>query len=303
MQGRGGAAFAGTLLGEGEGLGVDWPDRWTKHKWCLLVSVSTVFLYGLGGLVFAVLTWFQTWVYSDVMYVADYDVLVLITTCSCILLLTFLVGITGTILNSRPILAIYALLLWPAFAAILAIGYTSYKRSTFALDRKLNLAWSQWYTSLDRLVIQNSLHCCGFYNPMHEVTPSKTCYVRTSLPGCKAKLLAFERTNLRWVWTVAFSVVPLHVANIFVALCCVNHVTVRFGKGIMPKRYRLQAEDVRRDAGKVKEALGVVSRPRFVRASSSSVFREDKEEMSPLLDDALGTYISVPSGYVIEKRR
>lgn len=64
-KGKGGAAFAGTLLGEGEGLGLDWPDRWTKHKWCLLLSLCTLFLYGLGMLVFAVLTWFQSkWVSS-----------------------------------------------------------------------------------------------------------------------------------------------------------------------------------------------------------------------------------------------
>ncbi|THH20575.1 hypothetical protein EUX98_g8553 [Antrodiella citrinella] len=286
MKGKGGAAFAGTLLGEGEGLGIEWPDRWTKHKWFLLISVCTIFMYGLGGAVFAVLTWFQTWIYSDVMFVADYDILVLITVSSAILLLTFLIGITGTILNSRPILAIYALLLWPAFASILTIGYTSYKRSTFALDRKLNFAWSQWYTSLDRLIIQNALHCCGFYNSMHEVTASKTCYVRTSLPGCKAKLWAFEKMNLDKIWFLVFGVVvPLHVANIFVAMCCANHVTVRFGKGIMPKRYWLKGEDVKRDAERILGSIGAVARPGVVRASSSGVFREDKAEVSSVLED------------------
>lgn len=234
--------------------------------------------------------------YADVMSVADYDILILLTICSAILLLTFLIGITGTILNSRPILAIYALLLWPAFASILAIGYTAYKRSTFALDRKLNFAWSQWYTSLDRLIIQNSLHCCGFYNPMHEVTASKTCYIRTSLPGCKAKLWAFEKENLRRIWVAAFSLVPLHMVNIFVAMCCVNHVTVRFGKGIMPKRYRLKGEDVKRDAERLLGAVGTVARPGIIRASSSSVFREDKEEVASLLDDGLSSYAAIPRG-------
>ncbi|TCD65782.1 hypothetical protein EIP91_002221 [Steccherinum ochraceum] len=300
MKGRGGAAFAGTLLGEGEGLGIDWPDRWTKHKWCLMLSVCTIFLYGLGGLVYSVLTWFQTWMYADVMSITDYDILVLITISSGLLLFTFLIGITGTILNSRPILAIYALLLWPAFASILAIGYTSYKRSTFALDRKLNFAWSQWYTALDRLIIQNALHCCGFYDSMHEVTSSKTCYVRTNLPGCKAKLLAFEKANLERIWVVAFSLVPLHIFNIFVALCCSNHVNVQFGKGIMPKRYRLKGEDVRKDAERILGAVGTVARPGIVRSPSSSVFREDKVETTPLLDGGDGyaaVYVPSLGGY------
>ena len=67
-------------------------------------------------------------------YVADYDLLVLITLASALLLFSFMVGITGTILNSRPILAVYALLLWPTLISILVVGYTSYKRYAFSLD-------------------------------------------------------------------------------------------------------------------------------------------------------------------------
>ena len=64
---------------------------------------------------------------------------------------------TGTLLNSRTILAFYALLLWPSFVSVLVVGYASYKREAFSLDRKLNLAWSQWYDDLGRLVIQESV--------------------------------------------------------------------------------------------------------------------------------------------------
>lgn len=56
---------------------------------------------------------------------------------------------------------------------------------------------------------------------------------------------AFEKSNLDRVWVSALSLVPLHIANIFVALCCANHVTVRLRKGFVPKRYRLKNEDVR----------------------------------------------------------
>ncbi|GBE85149.1 predicted protein [Sparassis crispa] len=282
------SAFAATMLEEGEGLGIDRVDRWPTHKWCLVLSVSTVFVYGLAGLVCAIVTWWRTWEMANVMYVADNDILILITLASSILLLTFLVGISGTILNSRPILAIYALLLWPAFISMLVIGYTSYKRWAFSLDRKLNLAWSQWYTPLGRLIIQDTLRCCGYYSALHEATPSKRCYPRTPLPGCKGKLYRFERENLGLIWSTTFALVPIHVLNIVVALLCANHVTRTFGKGIMPKQYRLSGEDVRADAERIMGALGSVRpviRPEVTRLSSSGVFREDREDYFPSSDD------------------
>lgn len=215
------------------------------------------------------------------MYVADYDVLVLLTLASSIVLLTFLFGLTGTLLNSRPLLAVYALLLWPAFIAILAIGYTSYKRAAFALDRKLNMAWSEWYTPLGRLVVQDSLGCCGYYSPLHEAVASSACYARSILPGCKGVLLRFERTQLAGVWAAAFGVVPVHIANIFVSLVCANHVTRRFGKGIVPRKYRLTSADVVADENRlcsIMEEKGGLTRPLLARAPSSNTFREDKEE-------------------------
>ncbi|KAJ3556761.1 hypothetical protein NM688_g1847 [Phlebia brevispora] len=273
-------ALAIVLLDEAEGLGMDRIDRWTIHKWCLFLSICTLFAYGTGGLICAVLTWFRAWAHADVMYVADYDVLVLITLASSIVLMTCIIGITGTILNSRPILAVYAVLLWPALISILAIGYTSYKRYAFSLDRKLNLAWSQWYTPYGRLIIQDSLRCCGYYSPLHEASPSSQCYVRSMLPGCKGKLLRFERASLAMVWSTAFGVVPVHIVNIFVALLCANHVTRRFGKGVMPREYRLTSEDVVSDEERLYKAMekeGCLARPILARAPSSSVFREDKE--------------------------
>lgn len=104
------------------------------------------------------------------MCVADWDILVLITLVAS-LLLTAMIGLTGTLLNSLPILAVYTLRLWPALIAMLAVGYTSYKCSTLSPDRKLDFSWSKYYTPLGRLLIQNSLRCCGFYSPLHEATP------------------------------------------------------------------------------------------------------------------------------------
>lgn len=93
-----------------------------------------------------------------------YSRLSVITLASTLLQLTSLVGLSGTLLNSRTILSFYALLLWPSFVSILVVGYTSYKREAFALDRKLNLAWSQWYDDMGRLVIQESVSISLVYS-------------------------------------------------------------------------------------------------------------------------------------------
>lgn len=53
-------AIAATMLEEGEGLGLELHvGRWTLHKWCLVLSVCTVFVYGTAGLICAILTWFR----------------------------------------------------------------------------------------------------------------------------------------------------------------------------------------------------------------------------------------------------
>ena len=215
------------------------------------------------------------------MYVADYDLLVLLTLASSILLLCFLLGIAGALLNSRPLLACYALLLWPAFLALLAAAYPAYKRHAYALDRKLSLAWSAYYTPRGRLALQDALRCCGFLSALHAATPSSTCYPRTPLPGCKGPLWRFERAHLATLSGTLFAIVPLHVLNIVVALLCTNHVTRTFGKGIMPKRYRLNVEDVRADAAALLDALREKHvrhmHPGLARAQSSWTSRGSKE--------------------------
>ncbi|KAJ6554904.1 tetraspanin Tsp2 family [Mycena vulgaris] len=280
------------LLEDGCWPGPGKAETWTGFKWCLLFSVCTVFAYGTAGLVSALTTWFRTWDQADVMYVADNDILILMTLAGSILVFTALVGLSGVFLNSRPILAVYTLLLWPAFASVVAIGYVAYKRATFSLDHKLNLSWSQYYTPLGRLLIQDSLRCCGFYSALHEATQSARCYPRTSLPGCKGKLYRFERANLALIWSTVFSLVPLHLLNVFVALLCANHVTETFGKGITPKRYRLTSSDVQADAEKImRGVLGLDGRPSdrplFLRASSSGEDKDkeqtDREDRIPFL--------------------
>ncbi|KAG8714439.1 hypothetical protein FRC09_017638 [Ceratobasidium sp. 395] len=180
------------LLGYGEtGAIVEWPNAWTPEKWSLLFSVFSVFIYGLAGLLLALMTWFG--------------------------------------------------------------GYSSYRRAAFALPNKLDQAWSQKWGDEDRMILQYSFHCCGYWSPEHEASLSPLCYPRTLLPGCKARVLHFERMSLRRYYTWVFSLVPLHVLNIVTAVLCSNHVNRLFGKGLTPWQYRLKIEDVRANALSVLE--------------------------------------------------
>ena len=215
------------------------------------------------------------------MYAADSDILVYITVAASLQIFTSLVGLCGVLLNSRPILAVYCLLLWPSFISLAVVGYASYKRSEFALDKKLNMAWSQWYNPHDRLAIQTSLRCCGYYNPLHQAVSSKRCFPRTTLPGCKAKLYLFEKQNLKAIWSTTFSLVPLHILVICLSLLCSNHVTETFGKGILPKKYRLGLADVQleaesRGSGRFRNGSAVIERPEVSRAGVTKVLREDR---------------------------
>ncbi|KIM74777.1 hypothetical protein PILCRDRAFT_693400 [Piloderma croceum F 1598] len=265
---------------EGQGLQADVCEgQWTRYKWCLFVSVIIVLACGIACLACAIMLWLRIWPQADVMSTADNDVLILATLTGSLLIFAAFIGTTGVFLESRPLLATYAIFLWPGLISMVAVGYVTYKRSTFALDHKLDLAWSQWYTSEGRLLIQDALHCCGFYDPLHDAVPSKWCYPRTPLPGCKGKLYRFEKEQLSIIWTATFFLVALHILNIMVALLCANHITKTFGDGLMPKKYRLSAMDLRADAEKIASCragkYGVRSLPG---SGSSSMSRKNKED-------------------------
>lgn len=132
-------------------------------------------------------------------------------------------------------------MLWISFAFIVAPGYVSYKRKNFNLEGKLNNLWSRQLNLSSRKKVQDSLNCCGYFSPFVEAVSSPRCYSRSILPGCKGKLLRFERETLLKIYAIAFGLVPLHLGLIFISLLCSNHVTYRFGKGIIPKAYRLNA--------------------------------------------------------------
>lgn len=179
------------------------------------------------------------WSHADVVRVGNRTELIVSTLASCTGIITSLLGWAGILLNNRGFLAVYTVLLWVMFAMIAAPGYLTYKRRTFNLEGKVNSQWSRSLGIEGRLRIQNQLLCCGYFSPFVEATVSQTCYSRSLLPGCKAGYLKFERKVLERWYAVAFSLVPVHIAAIIAALLCSNHVTYRFGKGMMPKAYRL----------------------------------------------------------------
>lgn len=187
---------------------------------------------------------------ADVTMVSDPDIVIcewidskagltlaVLTLASLLCVFSAFVGMTGLVLDSRPILAFYNLLLWPALLSLCLVGYTSYKRGNMQLDRKLNQSWSQFLDDEQRLRIQNTLKCCGYYNPLRKFTSgsacsdflddatySKRCYPRSALPGCKANWTVFEKQALHEFATAAFTVIPFHLVNIVAALLCSNHV-------------------------------------------------------------------------------
>ncbi|KIL71224.1 hypothetical protein M378DRAFT_65316 [Amanita muscaria Koide BX008] len=219
-------------------------SKWNKFKWILFVSNLLFTIYTLIGLIICLLTWFNVFTYADVVRVGNQTELVLCTLTSVVGLLTSLIGWSGILLNNRSFLAVYAFLTWFTFALLVTPGYVAYKKRTFNLEGKINSQWSRDLDTAGRLLIQNELQCCGYYNAFTEATISATCYSRSDLPGCKMAYLLFERSALKKFYSAAFGIVPLQIGVMVVALLCSNHVTYRFGKGMMPKAYRLDLASV-----------------------------------------------------------
>lgn len=147
-------------------------------------------------------------------------------------------------MNNRAFLAVYVLLLWVCLAFIAAPGYMTYKRKTFNLEGKINLQWSRQLGVIGRLRIQDALRCCGYFSPYVENTISPLCYPRSNFDGCKNRFLKLERSVLEKWYTISFALIPSHILVILAGLLCSNHVTYRFGKGLTPKRYRLDLDSM-----------------------------------------------------------
>ncbi|KAJ7694567.1 hypothetical protein B0H17DRAFT_460909 [Mycena rosella] len=219
-------------------------SRWTRFKWVLLLFNIGYTLAALAGLVGMLLIWLDILVHSDVIRVANRPELIFTTLAASVAVFTCVFGWAGVMLNNRSFLAWYSFFLWISFAFLVVPGYITYRRQALNLEGKVNFEWSEDFDIEARRRIQNSLRCCGYFNPFIEASISAMCYSRSILPGCKAPYFDFERTVLRRWFIAVFSLAAFHIAVIAAALLCANHVTYRFGKGMMPKAYRLNAEAV-----------------------------------------------------------
>ncbi|KAF8835504.1 hypothetical protein BDN67DRAFT_1015507 [Paxillus ammoniavirescens] len=213
--------------------------RWNKFKWALFVANVFLSVYALTGLIFCLLTWFDVFEHADIVRVGNRTELIFSTVAATLATVVSVLGWAGILLNNRSFLAVYSFLLWICFAMLVTPGYLTYKQRTFNLEGKINSQWSRILGAEGRLRIQNRLHCCGYFSPFIEATVSQTCYARSVLPGCKAAYIDFEKNVLEIWYTIAFSLVPFQLAIMVTGLLCSNHITYRFGKGMMPKAYRL----------------------------------------------------------------
>jgi len=213
--------------------------RWNRFKWVLFFANMLLSSYSLVALVFCLLTWFNVWTHADTVRVGNRPELVVSTLAASFGVVTSVVGWAGILLNNRSFLAVYTFFLWLTFAFLVVPGYVSYRRQAFNLEGKINAQWSRQLSADLRARIQNQLKCCGYFSPFVEATVTQTCYARSVLPGCKKPYMDFEHIVLRRWYIVAFAIVPFHIFVILAGLLCSNHVTYRFGKGMMPKAYRL----------------------------------------------------------------
>ncbi|KAJ7124489.1 tetraspanin Tsp2 [Mycena epipterygia] len=218
--------------------------KWNKFKW-ILVFMNTVYtVVALAAFAFILTAWFDVWENADIVRVGNRTELILSTLAASMALFTALIGWAGIVLNNRGFLAVYTFFLWIAFVLLVIPGYITYKKHSFNLEGKVNKQWSTGLGGVGRLRIQNQLGCCGYFSPFVEATVSATCYSRSILPGCKKAYWDFEKIVLKRWYVIAFGCVPVNILTIVAGLLCSNHITYRFGKGMMPKAYRLSEKSM-----------------------------------------------------------
>ncbi|KAF8808256.1 hypothetical protein BYT27DRAFT_7287627 [Phlegmacium glaucopus] len=191
--------------------------RWHRFKWILFVTNFLLMFFSIDALVVCLLSWFNIFQNANVIHRGNRSELILpmIAACSA---------------HGTPSIT---------FAFLVTPGYVTYKCRTFNLEGKINAQWSCSLDTSEQLRIQNELECCGYFSPLVEASISQTCYARSILPGCKGPYLVFERKLLAlWIKAV-FSLVLVQILVMVAGLLCSNHITYRFGKGMMPEAYQL----------------------------------------------------------------
>ncbi|KAJ6478033.1 hypothetical protein C8R47DRAFT_640362 [Mycena vitilis] len=219
--------------------------RWTRFKWVVFGFNVVYTVLALGALITILLIHLSILPHSAVIHTAHRTELLLSTLAASIALLAATLGWAGVMLNNRGMLAVYCLLLWVGFGVLVVPGYITYRRFALNLPAKLNAFWSQALDIDGRRAIQDALGCCGYPSPFVEASISARCYARSGLPGCKGPFLRFETKVLQRWYIAVFSLAGVNIGVIIASLLSANHVTYRFGKGMMPERYRLDEAAVR----------------------------------------------------------
>ncbi|KAG0056342.1 hypothetical protein BGZ83_005461 [Gryganskiella cystojenkinii] len=197
---------------------------WTRSKWILLFSVVLLMTYSAAAM--AVSLGYILGRFENASVVMEFhSKLIYITLAgSAVGLATALVGLVGVFRENRIWLSWYSIMLWPVFALYLSVGYIAFRRAKNHLRNHLRDEWIHDYTREQRLLVQRSLKCCGYISPNSNGEYDLRCFPMINLPGCIHKYNLHEDKLLTTVWTASFSLVPLQLFVMIVALLCSNHV-------------------------------------------------------------------------------
>ncbi|KAG9063037.1 hypothetical protein KI688_004637 [Linnemannia hyalina] len=217
---------------------------WTRSKFLLLLANIILLGYAVTCTVIMTMSWrgdqwTKPYLDSGIMMIANHNVLLLMMVTAPFGVFVALLGFIGIFTQSRKILSWYTVLLWPLFAMVTSIGYICFRRSHVSLYMKLKFSWINEYTRDDRLVIQNALNCCGYRSSGDYPSYDLHCFPRAPLPSCETKFLQYQQDLLSNTSSAAFTLVPIQLLVMLVALLCSNHIDslYRTANPIIPKSY------------------------------------------------------------------
>ncbi|KAI1317060.1 hypothetical protein EDD11_009043 [Mortierella claussenii] len=204
---------------------------WTKSKWILLLSAILLLAYSGAGLGVSLGYIFGHFEYSVVVMEFHSTIIYIALIASIVGLLSALLGLVGIFKEDRILLSWYNLMLWPAFALFLSVGYIAFRRAKNHLRAHLKDEWIHSYTREQRLLVQRNLKCCGYQDPTWYGEYDLRCFPMINLPGCQHKYNLYEDKLLSICWTASFVLVPFQLFVMIAALLCSNHVDGMFRSG------------------------------------------------------------------------
>ncbi|KAK3832270.1 MAG: hypothetical protein JOS17DRAFT_120244 [Linnemannia elongata] len=198
--------------------------RWTRSKWILLFSALLLLGYSTAILYFSLSYILQKVPNSPVVMEFHSNIVYLSLAGSVFGIASAFVGLVGIFRENRIWLSYYTIVLWPGFALYVAVGYIAFRRAKLHLRAHIKEDWITSYTREQRLLVQRNLFCCGFQDSTYFAAYDMRCFPTTTLPGCEHKYSLFEKDLLTSLWTWSFTVAPVHLFVMIVALLCSNHV-------------------------------------------------------------------------------